>query len=181
MTDSIRTTPVALATAILTLCSIGASHTASARDCDADVIANNVRVARLVYEEVLSKGRIDENEGLYHANFVAHGVARDAGRAEDRAATEGWRNAIPDLRMEVLRTVADCDSVAVHWSGSGTNTGSGNGIPVTGKHLENLWGMTIFRMENGKIREEWTSFNEYPMLEQLGLLPGPDPAQGKRE
>lgn len=145
----------------------------AAQGCDREVEAGNKQVARKVFEEILSQGRIDENEHLYHPDFVAHGVRRDAGRAEDRAATEGWRSAAPDLRMDVLRMVAECDLVAVHWSGSGTNTGTGNGLPATGKRMEKLWGMTVFRIEGGQIREEWTSFDQYPMLQQLGLLPAP--------
>lgn len=147
---------------------------AAGQGCDARVLENNVRVVRIVFEEILSKGRIAENEGIYHADFVAHGIKRDSNREEDRAATIGWRSAVPDLRMDVLRTVADCNQVAVHWSGSGTNTGTGNGLPATGKRLEDLWGMTIFRLQDGKIREEWTSFNEYPMLQQMGLIPAPE-------
>ncbi len=139
-------------------------------DCPAGQLERQRAAARTVFEEVLSQGRIEENEHLYHADFVAHGVSRDAGRAEDREASRGWRQAVPDLRMEVLRMVADCDLVAVHWSGSGTNSGTGNGLPATGRYLENLWGVTFFGFRDGKIAEEWTVFDQYSMLRQLGLL-----------
>lgn len=158
----------------LALVAATSANAGPATDCDREREADNKVVAGKVFEEILSQGRIDENEHLYHADFVAHGPRRDADRAEDRAASAGWRLAVPDLRMEVLRMVAECDHVAVHWSGSGTNTGTGNGLPATGKHLEKLWGMTIFRLEGGQIREEWTSFDQYAMLQQLGLLPGQD-------
>lgn len=154
-------------------CLLGAMLMAQApaqASCGAAEIEHNRATARKVFEEVLSQGLIDENEALYHPEFVAHGIERDAGRAEDRAASRGWREAVPDLRMEVLRIVADCELVAVHWSGSGTNSGAGNGLPATGKHLEKLWGMTVFGMREGKIHEEWTVFDQYRMLRQLGLL-----------
>jgi predicted ester cyclase len=32
-------------------------------------------------------------------------------------------------------------------------------------------GMTIFRLADGKIIEEWTSFDQYALLTQLGLIP----------
>lgn len=151
---------------------------AQATDCTQQQLAHNRRVASTVFEQVLSQGKVDENEHLYHAEFVAHGVTRDAGRAEDRAASRGWRQAVPDLRMDVLRMVVECDQVAVHWSGSGTNTGTGNGLPATGRHLEKLWGMTIFALRDGRIREEWTVFDQYRMLQQLGLLPDPAATEG---
>ncbi len=146
-------------------------------DCDPARVEGNKRVARIVFDEVLSKGRVDENEHIYHPEFVAHGRTRDAGREEDRAASRGWREAVPDLQMKVLRMVAQCDLVAVHWAGSGTNTGAGNGLPSTGKSMNNLWGMTVFRIEDGRIREEWTVFDQYSMLQELGLLGAGGPAQ----
>lgn len=156
---------------------VGAQEASAPSECNGARVEGNKRVARTVFEEVLSKGRIDENEHLYHPAFVAHGRTRDAGRDEDRAASKGWRQAVPDLEMKVLRIVAECDLVAVHWAGSGTNTGAGNGLPATGKTMNNLWGMTIFRIDDGKIREEWTVFDQYTMLKELGLLEAGEPAQ----
>jgi predicted ester cyclase len=139
--------------------------------CKPGVQERNKAIARTVFEEILSQGRVDENEHLYHPTFVAHSPLRDAYRDEDRAASKGWRKAVPNLRMDVLRIVAECNVIVVHWSGSGTNSGEGNGLPATGKTLANMWGMTIFRIQDGQIREEWTSFDQYALLKQLGLLP----------
>lgn len=141
----------------------------SAKRCGTPDLEANKRIVRIVFEEILSRGRIAENETIYHPEFVARGLTRDAGRAEDRAAAEGWRQAVPDLRMDVLQIVADCDLVAVHWEGSGTNSGSGNGLPATGRSVR-VRGMTFFRLESGQIREEWTAFDQYSMLQQLGLV-----------
>ncbi len=141
---------------------------ASADRCSAKTRAKNVATASIVFEEILSKGLIDENEHIYHPDFVAHGVERDAGRAEDRAASEGWRKMAPDLTMKPLRMVADCSFVAVHWEGTGTNTGEGNGIPATGRKVRVL-GMTFFHLKDGRILEEWTSFDQYALMNQLGL------------
>ena len=145
--------------------------------CDAAAVERNKRTARIVFEEILSRGRIDENEHIYHPDFVARGRNRDAGRDEDRAASKGWREAVPDLQMTVQRIVAECDFVAVHWSGSGTNSGAGNGLPATGRTMNNLWGMTIFRLDDGMIREEWTVFDQYTMLTELGLIGAEAPAK----
>lgn len=142
---------------------------APSRQCSAKKISANMATVRIVFDEILSKGRIDENERIYHPDFVAHGKTRDAGRAEDRAASEGWRKAAPDLNMSILRMVADCDNVAVHFEGAGTNTGEGNGLPATGRRLQ-VRGMTFFHLKDGKIFEEWTEFDQLDMLKQLGLI-----------
>ncbi len=139
-------------------------------NCSAQQIADNERTARIVFEEILSKGRIAENEHIYDPQFVAHGLTRDATRAEDRAASEGWRRLAPDLEVKVLRTVADCGFVAVHFEGAGTNTGEGNGLPATGRPIR-VRGMTFFHLQDGRIVEEWTEFDRYSLLEQMGLIP----------
>ena len=149
----------------------GLTQAAAPDTCSAASVAKNKAVVRIVFEEILSRGRVDENEHIYHPDFVAHGPTQDAGRAEDRAASKAWRQVAPDLEMKVLRMVGECDMVAVHWAGSGTNTGAANGLPATGKTLSNLWGTTIFRLDGGRIREEWTVFDQYAMLKQLGLVP----------
>jgi predicted ester cyclase len=129
----------------------------------------NEATVRVVYDEILSQGRIAENERIYHPDFRVRGLTRDATRAEDRAASEGWRKMAPDLRMTVLNVVSDCDYVSVHWEGTGTNTGEGNGIPATGRSIR-VRGMTLSRLKDGQIIEEWTSFDQYAFLKQLGLI-----------
>jgi len=120
--------------------------------------ARNREIGRTILEDVLGRGRIAENEHLYAPTFVAHAGTRNASRAEDRAATEGWRQAFPDLEVRVLRMVAENDLVAVHFTARGTNSGSGNGLPATGVSVE-AGGMTIFRLVDGQIVEEWSYTN----------------------
>ena len=157
----------------LSLCAV---HEANADDganpahsCSLETRRHNAALGVTVFEQVLGQGRIAENEHIYHPEFVAHAGDRDVGRSEDRAATEGWRAAIPDLRVTVVRLAADCDLVAVHFEASGTNTGEGGGLPATGRHARSQ-GITIFGVRDGKVAEEWTVFDQYGMLRQLGLL-----------
>jgi steroid delta-isomerase-like uncharacterized protein len=65
--------------------------------------------------------------------------------------------------------IADGDLVAVYWIARGTNTGAGNGLPATGKKVEQS-GITIWRIVDGKIKEEWSAFDQLSMMQQLGLL-----------
>ncbi|HKI04689.1 MAG TPA: ester cyclase [Thermoanaerobaculia bacterium] len=130
----------------------------------------NKALARIVFEEVLGKGRIEENEPIYSPSFVAHGMYKESGRVEDREATKGWRQAFPDLKITVDKIVAEGEMVAVRFIGEGTHTGSGNGLAATGKSIR-VAGMTMFRIVDGKITEEWSSFDQMDLLRQLGLLP----------
>ena len=160
---------------------LAASSVDAEPGCSDETTARNKAVARLVFDEILNHGRVDEFEHIYHPDFLAHGPTRSASRAEDREASKGWRVAAPDLRMDVLRIVGECDMVAVHWSASGTNTGAAMGLPGKGAKLKDLWGTTLFRLEEGRIREEWTVFDQYRMLDQSGLLGPPQTVDGQSQ
>jgi len=81
-------------------------------------------------------------------------------------------DAFPDLERPVEDLVAEGDRVVARWTSSGTHKGDFQGIPPTGKHVETS-GITIFRIENGKIVEEWSESDVLGMLQQLGAIPSP--------
>lgn len=137
--------------------------------CDAAQIDRHAATARIVFDDILSRGRFDENEGIYHRNFIAHSANGPVGRKEDREAGQALRAMAPDLRMTVQQMVADCDKVAVLWEATGTNMGGGMGLPANGKAVK-ARGTTFFRMQDGQIAEEWTVFDQLTMLKQLGAL-----------
>ena len=127
----------------------------------------NKSLAKRVYEEGLSRGVFTVP---YTSDFVGHSGAttftHEAGMAEAR----GWRLAFPDLEVSPDGVVAERDLVTVRWTARGTNTGAGNGIQATGKKVV-VSGMTMFRMHDGAIAEEWTSGDSLGLMRQLGLLP----------
>ena len=130
----------------------------------------NKAVARRAFEEILSQGKFEFAEQLYARDFVNHGIHRDAGLEEDQAALKGWHQAFPDIAIVPRKLIAEDDLVTIYWIASGTNTGTGNGLPATGKKGE-LAGITIWRIADGKIKEEWSAFDQLSMMQQLGLLP----------
>ena len=153
---------------------LGAALLVAAMPCGAlaasggDQTARNKAVARRVYEEGIAQGKFDVLDEVYAENFVGHGGARRFTHAEGRAEAEGWRSAFPDLTVTIDLIVAEGDLVAVRWTARGTNTGTGNGLPATGKRVE-VAGTAIFRIVDGKIVEEWTSGDALGLLRQLGL------------
>jgi steroid delta-isomerase-like uncharacterized protein len=142
--------------------------------CASSLQEQNKALAKRAFEELLSRGRFELAEQLYAKDFVNHGIHRDIGLAEDQAALKGWHEAFPDLSIVPAKLIADGDLVAVYWIARGTNTGTGNGLPATGKKAEQS-GITIWRIVDGKIKEEWSAFDQLSMMQQLGLLPSQKP------
>src|SRR5213595_927713 len=130
----------------------------------------NKAIAKRAFEELLSGGRFELAEQLYAKDFANHGIHRDIGLQEDQEALKGWHQAFPDISIVPEKLIAEGDLVAIYWIARGTNTGTGNGLPATGKKGE-LAGITIWRIVDGKIKEEWSAFDQLSMMQQLGLLP----------
>ena len=130
----------------------------------------NKALAKRAFEEILCQGHFELAEQLYAKDFVNHGVHRDATLEEDQAALRGWHQAFSDIAIVPEKLIAEGDLVTIYWIARGTNTGTGNGLPATGKKAE-LAGITIWRIVDGKIKEEWSAFDQLSMMQQLGLLP----------
>ena len=56
--------------------------------------------------------------------------------------------------------------VAIRWSAVGHHRGHGPYGPPTGREVH-LWGITQWHIERGRVRREWTTFNEFGILMQL--------------
>ena len=130
----------------------------------------NKNVARNFFEDVLGHGKLDKYAESHTTDFVAHAGDRTATLEEDMAYAREERKALPDMSITVNQMIAEGDRVAVYWTASGTNTQAGMGFPATGKKIR-ISGMTLFRFQDGKIREEWGVWDELSALRQAGLLP----------
>lgn len=144
--------------------------------CASSLQEQNKALAKRAFEELLSKGKFELAEQLYAKDFVNHGIHRDISLEEDQAALKGWHQAFPDIAIVPEKLIAEGDLVAIYWIARGTNTGTGNGLPATGKKAEQA-GITIWRIVNGKIKEEWSAFDQLSMMQQLGLLPSQKPSE----
>ena len=129
----------------------------------------NKAIAQRAFKEVLSKGNFTLAEHFYAADFLNHGLYHDANLKEDQALLRGWHQAFSEVSVEPRKLIAEGDLVTVYWIAQGRNTGAANGIPATGKKVVSS-GITIWRIVDGKIKEEWSAFDQLEMMQQLGLI-----------
>lgn len=78
---------------------------------------------------------------------------------------EQWK-AFPDLTIADYFTVAQGDIVAVRWTARGTSKGSFLMLPPTGEAVE-YTGVSMHRVEDGKIAEIWETRNTLGIMRQL--------------
>ncbi|HEX9161823.1 MAG TPA: ester cyclase [Thermoanaerobaculia bacterium] len=126
---------------------------------DLATIERNKAVARRVFDEIFNQKRLQAAEEIYAPDFINHGLHRQLSLAEDQAYARSEVKAFPDLKITVDAMVAEGDYVTVLWTFRGTHTEWGyGGLPPTGTRVE-MRGITIWRVTDGKLHDEWTSFN----------------------
>ena len=82
--------------------------------------------------------------------------------------------AFPDLRMEVLDSLADEDRVMIRFAMHGTHRGPFQGVPPTFRNVSG-GGTSTYRLENGRIAEEWWQGDVLELLQQMDAAPSTGP------
>jgi steroid delta-isomerase-like uncharacterized protein len=126
----------------------------------------NKAVALRVFNEIFNQGKFQVANEIYAKDFVNHGLHRDANLAQDQAWAHWEKQALPDIKITAGPMVAEGDLVSVLWIARGTNTASFGWLPATGTKVE-VRGITIWRIVNGKIREEWSTFDQMRVVREL--------------
>ena len=141
-------------------------------------VKQNEAVVRRYFEEVWDKGRFEALKDLVTAGYVDHDPAVPETRRGPQGVREVvgyYRNAFPDLRFTLEEVRAAGDRVVARWKAQGTHKGELMGIPPTKKQVA-ITGITISRLEHGRIAESWTNWDILGMLQQLGALSSPEAA-----
>lgn len=120
-------------------------------------------------------GTAIETTGLFADDYVNHQLPGPTsgdeaiGLSEWRALVAANHRAFPDLKVEILRQVAEGDTVATHWRFSGTQSGPYAGAEPT--HKRTTWsGVQIDRFADGLIVESWVSWDKFTQLRDLGTI-----------
>jgi steroid delta-isomerase-like uncharacterized protein len=83
-----------------------------------------------------------------------------------------FATAFPDVRITIVASISQGDTVASRWTMTGTHGGDFLGIPATGREI-NMNGIDFSRVVDGKIAEHWAQYDIAGVLRQLGALPAP--------
>ena len=137
-------------------------------------MADAKKIVKRLLEEPW-KGNWDVIEESATADYIGHDPALPEpirGPQGIRANFQQYLDAFTGAHITVDQQIAEGDLVATRWTGQGTHTGEFNGIAPTGKEVT-VSGLTISRLEGGKIVEEWTNWDTLGMLVQLGAIPAP--------
>jgi len=129
-------------------------------------------------EELWNARRLDVADQIFSEDCVTHqlrsGVLAEPARRGPQAVKEhvsGWLMSFPDLRFNIEQMIAEPDRVVSQLVMEGTHQGTWMGISPTGKRLH-IRMITIHRVANSKIAEDWVLVESLGLFQQLGVLPG---------
>jgi predicted ester cyclase len=127
--------------------------------------------------------RFNENHDAffdaYDPDVVLHGYpAGLQGRDGVRAFHEALWEAFPDARLTVEDLVVETDRAALRYRLQGTHSGPYLGVAPTGLSFD-VEGLTLLRLADGRVVEEWHSPTELAILRQLGAVQANAPQAGR--
>ena len=136
----------------------------------------NKAITRRFFEEGFNAGNAAVFDELVAEGTVDHDPQNpfpDAKGPEGaRKGMEFYKSAFPDLRFTIEEQIAEGNLVATRFTGSGTQDGDMPDLPATHKQVT-AGGVSIDRVEGGKIAETWVYWDTLGMLQQLGAVPTP--------
>jgi steroid delta-isomerase-like uncharacterized protein len=144
---------------------------ASGRSREA-VSEENKALARR-WADIFNEGNLDLADEIYAPDYVDH----DPTMPEDVRGVDGARefysmytSAFPDAEITIEAQLAEGDTVATRWTAHGTHQGELMGVQPSGNRVE-VMGVTISRIEGGKIVEEWDIYDALGMMQAIGAVP----------
>lgn len=151
--------------------SCASNQNSSANTSQTDSIAANIKMYTHTWDEIVNHGKLDMfNDSNFTKDVVMHANPDIVGIDSARAYYANYLTGFSNIVFTIKDVFGQGNKLVKYWNFSGTHTGTFFGIPATGKKVS-LDGVTLVRMQNGKIAEERDFFDNYEFMKQLGLIP----------
>ncbi len=131
------------------------------------------RIARRIIDEAFNSGRLEVADELIASGWIEHDPAIPdpvTGPEGFKRVTGGYRAAFPDLNVTIEHQCAEGDTVCTRWTARGTHQGEFWGVAPTGREVT-VSGITMDRIQDGRMVESWTNWDTLGLLQQLGAVP----------
>jgi predicted ester cyclase len=125
-------------------------------------------VVRRIFEEGMNTGRTDLYRELIHPEYINHDFPAPVRGVEGFTNVDRiFRTAFPDFRVTIEDEVVAGDQIATRGYFTGSHTGEFMGMPATGRTIRCSYS-DIWRLEDGKGRENWVQMDMLGLMQQLG-------------
>lgn len=121
----------------------------------------------------MNKRELDGLEQFFTPDYVDH--TRPGGVEGAMQFYAMFLAAFPDAHITAEDVIAEGDRVVTRLTLTATHRGEFMGLPATGRTIR-LSGIDINRIAEGKLAERWANQDDLGVLQQLGIVPVPQPA-----
>jgi steroid delta-isomerase-like uncharacterized protein len=133
-------------------------------------VQENKQLVRTFYETAYIEHDMDAAGEMLSNDYRLHDPMRpDFGQGVDafKQAQWGYIGAMQDHTITIDDQFGESDRVVTRWTATGTQKDDLPGIPNHGKCFK-VSGITISRVSDGKITEEWNIWDAAGLAGQLG-------------
>jgi steroid delta-isomerase-like uncharacterized protein len=146
----------------------------TSRNIETPTPLDNTQIVLRFIEECWNAGRTDMVVQNLASNVRIHDPVfpnLTVGANNMRQHIEACRRGFPDIKFQIEDTISERNEVVVHWTARGTHEGDFLGMQPTYRPAV-VTGTSIYRLNSGKIVEQWAHWNLMTMMEQLGAQQG---------
>ena len=136
-----------------------------------DSVATNIKMYTHTWDEIINHGKLDLfNDSNFTKDVAMHTNPDRIGIDSARAYYANYLTGFSNIKFTIKDVFGQGNKLVKYWNFSGDNTGVFFGMPATGKHVS-IEGVTLVRMQNGKIAEERDFLDNLDLMTQLGQIP----------
>jgi steroid delta-isomerase-like uncharacterized protein len=135
----------------------------------------NKKIAERFMDECWNQGKVEAIREVLSTGCNFHDPVfpnLTSGADNMKRHIEMCRSGFPDLKFSVDDTIAERNEVVHHWTARGTHKAQFLGLAPTNRKAK-ISGTSIYRIEGGKIVEQWSDWNLMTLMEQLGVSMAP--------
>src|SRR5205809_2726234 len=171
MKQVFKLSTIVIVVAIIASTFLSCSSTVKNNSPATDSVEANIKMYSHVWDEIINKRRLDMfNDSNFTKDVVMHANPDIVGIDSARAYYANYLTGFSNIIFTIKDVFGQGNKLVKHWNFKGTHTGVFFGIPATGKTVS-IDGVTLVRMQNGKIEEERDFFDNLDFMTQLGLMP----------
>jgi steroid delta-isomerase-like uncharacterized protein len=125
-------------------------------------------------DEAWNGRQVEAMDKYYAPDYVHHDEARGDVRTLDdyKQWARDLLAGLSDFHVSTDDLIAEQNKAIKRWTVTGVHSGPLAGAAATGRRIR-LSGVSVYRVENGRIAEAWYAYDAFGLLQQLGVIPQP--------
>lgn len=167
---------------LLSLAYLSLAQETTSQACPTTTTEENKALAGRWVEHVLGTWDLDAVDTLLadtHVHHAGYGLDDIQGREDYKQyLSEVWATAFPEPQVTLEQVIGEGDVAVARWTIQALYQGGQGGTAPAGTEV--TWtGISIFRIECGRIAETWVEADGLSRLQQIGAIPSSAEAGGQ--